>query len=135
MFKPTVRTFFCLAGILLLITGSPLFGQDAVLNLQQVQSEAMNKLEGGDYRSALSGFRKLMDAEPDNALYPYYAGICLVELNEDLDDAIEYLYGASGGGVPSDAKYYLGKAYHRDYNFSDARKYYSQFEGSASRQE
>ena len=135
MFTPTIRTFFCLTGILILITGTPLFSQDVALNLQQLQTEAMNSLEGGDFRSALRGFRKLMDAEPDNALHPYHAGICLVELNEDLDDAIEFLYGASNQGVPADAKYYLGKAYHRDYNFSDARKYYGHFEVEASRQE
>ncbi len=135
MFTPTVRTFFCLTGILLLITGNPLFSQDAESNLQQLQTEALNSLNEGDFRSALPGFRTLMEAEPENALHSYHLGICLVELNEGLSDAIEFLFGASNRGVPSDVNYYLGKAYHRNYNFSDARKYYERFEVEASRQE
>ncbi len=135
MFTPTVRTFFCLIGILLLITENPLFSQDAESNLQQLQTEAVTSLNEGDFRSALPGFRMLMEAEPENALNSYHLGICLVELNEGLSDAIEFLYGASTKGVPSDVYYYLGKAYHRNYNFSEARKYYGRFELEASRQE
>ena len=71
-----------------------------------------------------------------NAMYSYYAGRCLVELNEKLDEAIELLYGATpNGAIPVMSNYYLGKAYHRDYNFTDAQKYFSRFELQATRQE
>ena len=135
MFTPTVRTLICLTGILLLISGNPLISQDAESNLQQLETRAMKSLNEGDFRSAMPGFRRLMEADPENALHSYHLGICLVELNQDLNDAIEFLYGASKRGVPSDVNYYLGKAYHRNYNFSDARKYYGRFEMEASRQE
>ncbi len=135
MFTPTVRTLICLTGILLLISGNPLVSQDAASNLQQLETRAKKSLNEGNFRSALSGFRELMEADPENALHSYHLGICLVELNQDLSDAIEYLYGASNRGVPSDVNYYLGKAYHRNYNFSEARKYYGRFEMEASRQE
>ena len=91
--------------------------------------------EKGNYSTALSGFRTLMDQEKGNALHRYYAGRCLVELNEELDEAIELLYGVQQSNVPGDATYYLGLAYHRYYNFPEARKYYEKFGISASRQE
>lgn len=84
---------------------------------------------------ALLGFRKLIEVEPADPLHPYHAGICLVELNEDLDDAIELLFGASNKGVPADVNYYLGLAYHRNYNFSEAKKYFEKFDLGASRLE
>lgn len=135
MFTPTVRTLICITGILFLISGNPLFSQDAELNLQQLETKAKNSLDEGDFRSALPGFRVLMEADPENVMHSYHVGICLVELNEELSDAIEYLYGASKRGAPSDVNYYLGKAYHRNYNFSSARKYYGRFETEATRQE
>lgn len=91
--------------------------------------------EEGNYRQALAGFLELQKSQPGNVLNYYYAGRCLVELNEDIDDAIEYLYSASRRGAPADATYYLGRAYHLDYNFSEAKKNYTRFEMEASRQE
>ncbi|MEN8157094.1 MAG: hypothetical protein ABFS10_09090 [Bacteroidota bacterium] len=96
---------------------------------------ALADFESGDYRSALPGFMALKEAQPGEPLHAYYAGRCLVELNEELDEAIEMLYGASKGQVPGDVTLYLGMAYHKDYNFSEALKYYSRFEMEATRQE
>jgi len=135
MFTPTTRTFFCLTGILLIINSTGLYSQNAGLNRQQLEQETMASFQEGDYRSALSGFRKLIEVEPTDPMHPYHAGICKVELNEDLEDAIEFLFGASTRGVPADVNYYLGMAYHRNYNFIDAEKYFGRFEIAASRQE
>lgn len=96
---------------------------------------ALASFEKGDYHSALSAYRKLMELGQGEALHGYYAGRCLVELNEDLEDAIELLYKASKQNVPKDVTFYLGLAYHRFYNFQEARKYFEQFGISASRQE
>ena len=119
--------FFC--------QGSSLLGQDMNQDPQKVQQQAIASFKANDFRTALTGFRKLMEREPENAMHSYHAGICLVELNEHLDEAIELLYGASTRGVPHDVNYYLGMAYQRNYNFTDALKYFSRFELNASRQE
>jgi len=114
-------------------SGLPVQGQDA--DPEILYKESLQHFQEGNYRTALEGFMLLKQRQPENVLNYYYAGRCLVELNERLDDAIEYLYSASKRGAPVDAEYYLGMAYHRDYNFSEARKYYSRFELEASRQQ
>ncbi|MEN8204327.1 MAG: hypothetical protein ABFS28_17150, partial [Bacteroidota bacterium] len=135
MFTPKIRTFFFTAGVLFMVSLPGLFSQNAGLSRHQLEAETRTSFQEGNYRTALSGFRKLMEVEPADPMHPYHAGICLVKLNKDLDDAIEYLYGASANGVPVDVNYYLGLAYHRNYNFPDAGKYFKRFKMEASRQE
>ena len=72
---------------------------------------------------------------PGEAMYRYYQGVCMVKLNRNLDEAIEHLYFASSRGVPEDSYFYLGLAYHREYNFSEAEKYFLRFEREGTRQQ
>ena len=118
MFTPAIKTFFKGAGLLLFLSGYTLLGQDITQDLQKVRQESIASFEADDYRTAMNGFRNLMEREPDNPMHSYYAGRCLVELNEQLDEAIELLYGASTGGVPQNVIYYLGMAYLRSYNLN-----------------
>lgn len=135
MFISTMRTLIFSTGMMLLMFGFNLFSQDQLRDLKGDPQQTLASFEEGDYRSALAGYRKMLEDDPGNALNSYYAGRCLVELNQDLDQAIELLFGASTRGVPHDVDYYLGLAYHRNYNFVDAQKYYARFEMEASRQE
>jgi tetratricopeptide (TPR) repeat protein len=115
--------------------GPKLHGQENRENTQILQDGSMTQFENGEYRSALQGFRKLIDQYQGEPLYRYYAGRCLVELNDQLDEAIELLYHASQRNVPKDVTFYLGLAYHRFYNFREARKYFERYGISANRQE
>jgi tetratricopeptide (TPR) repeat protein len=135
MHRLILRALIYSAAVVLLCTGPKLYGQQNPTNTEQLNELSLASFRKGDYHSALSGFRKLMDLEKGQALYRYYAGRCLVELNEDVDEAIELLYGASEQNVPRDVTFYLGLAYHRYYNFQEAHKYFEKFEVSASRQE
>jgi len=135
MIRLILRTLIYSATMLFLCNGPKLYGQQNPTNPQQLNERSLDSFEKGNYHSALSGFRKLMDLEKGEALHRYYAGRCLVELNEDLDEAIELLYGVSQRNVPQDVTFYLGMAYHRYYNFQEARKYFESFGVSASRQE
>lgn len=130
-----LRALFYSATVVLLSAGPQLYGQQNPTSTQLLNESSMASFQNGDFRAALSGFRKLMDLESGQALHSYYAGRCLVEINEELDDAIELLYQASQKNVPRDVTFYLGMAYHRYYNFQEARKYYDKFNLSASRQE
>jgi hypothetical protein len=122
--------------LLFVLTVQPvLLGQELSAAGDQLYRESLERFEEGDFRSALYGFKVLKENNPGVAMHGYYAGRCLVELNEDLDDAIEWLYSASKKQAPVDVNLYLGKAYHRDYNFSEAVRYYSRFEMEATRQE
>lgn len=111
----------------------PLWGQEG----RSVTSyeKSIRMFDEGLYREALEGFLFLNENQPGNVMSYYYSGRCLVELNEDLDEAIELLFSASRRGAPTDAYFYLGRAYHLDYNFSEAAKNYSKFEQLATRQQ
>ncbi|HDR67561.1 MAG TPA: hypothetical protein ENN61_00770, partial [Bacteroidaceae bacterium] len=111
-----------------------LSGQQVQVNIGELKNEAMTRYNEGNYKEAHRGFSVLSDKYPGDAMYRYYLGICLVKLNMDLPEAIEHLYFASSRGVPEDSYYYLGLAYHREYNFSEAEKFFRRFEKEASRQ-
>ena len=130
-----MKTLKFVTGLLLFLTGFILSGQEGFRDLPKSPQQSLSSFEEGDFREALSGYRKLMEIDPENVSYSYYSGRCLVELNEQLDDAIELLYAASIAGTPHDVNFYLGMAYHRSYNFTDALKYFKRFEREASRQE
>ena len=115
-----------MAAILLFLAGNDLEGQE---------QSALSSFMQGQYATALVGFRNLIALEGDEPMHSYYAGRCLVELNEGLDEAIELLYGPSKMNSPSDAVFYLGMAYFRSYNFRDAQRCFEQFEMEVSRQE
>ncbi len=124
------------AGLMLSLVFKPslaLHGQNA--DASSIFEESVQLFEEKQFRAALDGFSLLKKSQPANVLNYYYLGRCLVELNEDLDEAIELLYSASRRSAPDDALYYLAKAYHRDYNFSEAMKNYQGFKQIATRQE
>lgn len=133
MFKQVSKTFVPLAVLLLFMAGIGLHGQQHSVDMQEVKETSLASFEQGSFRSALTGFRTLMELDGTDPLYSYYVGRCLVELNEELDEAIELLYGASKKNVPADAVFYLGRAYHLSYNFQDASSYYESYERTASK--
>jgi len=129
------RTILPAFAVLLWMGVVNLYGQQQAGDMKQMNENALASFERGDYRTALSGFRSLLDAEENNVIYKYYTGRCLVELNEGLDEAIELLYGSSRASGPLDALFYLGEAYMRNYNFKEAIACFEKFEMSAGRQE
>jgi hypothetical protein len=123
---------FLVVWVTALVPGPPvLLGQDP----PDLYRTSLASFEAGHYDAALEGFRSLEEAQQGNPMVSYYTGRCLVELNRDLDEAIELLYGAAGKGVPGDVILYLGMAYHRNYNFPEALKQFSRYEMDASRQD
>ena len=135
MFKQVNKTFVPIFAMLLYMAGADLNGQQQTVDIQKVKESSLSSFDQGDYRSALPGFRTLLELDGGDPAYSYYVGRCLVGLNEGLDEAIELLYGASKRNAPKDAVFYLGRAYHLNYNFQDARTYYEKFDLTASRQE
>ncbi|HER08846.1 MAG TPA: hypothetical protein ENO20_08060, partial [Bacteroides sp.] len=135
MFTTTARCFLALAGLMICLIQPTLSGQDPRMNDQEIRSRSITAFQKGEYGKALEDFRVLMDRYPAEALYRYYAGVCMVELNTDLDEAVELLYYASSRGVPANVHYYLGSAYHRLYDFREAEKFYTRFEQEATRYE
>jgi hypothetical protein len=136
MFTKVIRYFLIAAGICFPEPLLTLSGQDRQTDPETLMQQNIIQFEAGRTREALAGFRALEESSPDMALCDYYVGRCLVELAEQLDEAIERLYGAATRpGNPPDAEFYLARAYHLDYNFTESLKYYSKFEASATRQQ
>ena len=135
MLRQVSYIFVPLMAILWFLEGTGLYGQQQTGNIHELKKISMTEFEEGRYRAAFSGFRTLIESDGHDPENKYYAGRCLVELNEDLAEAIELLYDASGTNVRGDALFYLGRAYHLNYNFQEARKCYERFEKAASKQE
>lgn len=127
MRKSKLRLFGLLATGFILCAGISL-AQSPGLTYQ----EGVELVKQGRFEAALAKFERM---EGKDAMLSYYKGLCLVELNRELPEAIEYLYQASRREVASDVDLYLGRAYHQFYNFREALKYYARFEASSSRQE
>ena len=112
---------------------APASGQERGADRATLKKDTHAYYEKGNYEKALQGFVLLSGKFPEEPMYRYYTGVCQVKLNRDLDEAVEHLYYASSRGVPEDAYYYLGMAYHNGYNFADAEKYFRTFERVATR--
>ncbi|MBN1132767.1 MAG: SPOR domain-containing protein [Bacteroidales bacterium] len=135
MFKRPATSIFFLSLMIFPFTLPSLSGQEAPVRIGDLKDETMAFYRKGQYDKALRGFTVLSEKAPDDAMYRYYRGVCMVKLNRDTDEAIEHLYYASSRGVPEDAWFYLGMAYHLEYNFSEANKYFKRFERESTRQQ
>lgn len=93
----------------------------------------MAYFDEGDFEEAMPVFEKLMQQFPQDPMYRYYLGVSQVQLNHQLEGAVELLYFASRRGVPEDVYYYMAEAYRKLYDFEKAKKYYIQFDREASR--
>lgn len=119
---------------LLLLPAGFLFAQ----HLKEATTDKVHPgelFENGRYHEALDGYLARLAIDGKDPVNAYYAGRCLLEVNGNMDEAIELLYRASRGGAPVDALYYLGLAYHRNYNFQEARKSFEKFSMEVGRQQ
>ncbi len=98
-----------------------------------LKARAIENFDSKAYAAAESEFLKLIAQFPKDPMYRYYAGICKVKLNRDLNQAVELLHFASSRGVPPDVYYYLGEAHRKLYDFQGARSSFIEFDKAASR--
>ncbi|MBN2812500.1 MAG: PD40 domain-containing protein [Bacteroidales bacterium] len=92
-----------------------------------LRSEAADHFAAGDFDKALPLYRKLLSQFPAEPAYQFGTGVCLVNLNTSLQEAIQLLRAASLSGQEPLSHYYLGRALHLYYAFDDAIKAYSKF--------
>ncbi len=89
--------------------------------------QALEVFKNKDYKQAQEAYEYLLikyDREPK---YNYYYGICLLQNNQDIGQAVKRLKYAALKGVSRDAYYYLGRAYQLNYEFDEAIKQYDRF--------
>ena len=94
---------------------------------QQIEEEAFAFFDSENYKSALPLYQELINVYPQDPEYNYYIGVCQVELNENVPQAIKHLKIASTKNVNASVPYYLGRAFHMNYQFNSAIRYYRKF--------
>ncbi|MFC2090124.1 tol-pal system YbgF family protein [Bacteroidota bacterium] len=135
MFKGKQRQLIILLFSIIILCPGVLYGQDQDSEVAERRSKAIELFEAGSFSTAEYQFTRLYREFPEVPLYRYYLGVCKVELDTDLDQAIELLFFASTRGVPANVFYYLGEAYRRKYDFERARKAYTEFDRLADKEE
>lgn len=101
---------------------------------------AKQLMEQKQWVHALVIWKNLISLYPDNANYNYLAGVCQLNMNLDKKDALPYLLKALPGisktydpfyfdetKASLETYFYLGKAYHLNYEFDKAIEYYNKF--------
>ncbi len=102
----------------------------------ELKKEASRFFEKEDYVAAAPLFTQLLSLYPKDPLYNYRCGICLLYVDPDKNKAVSYLSkAASMTGRPADVYFYLGKAYHQNYQFDEAIASFREFQKSVKKDE
>ena len=91
---------------------------------------AIEYFKSGNYAKALPIFTVLINKSPDNAMYNYYYGICLIKNNRFETAAKEALLNAVVDKTPSDCNFYLGNYFQALEDWGEAIDFYKRYKGS-----
>jgi tetratricopeptide (TPR) repeat protein len=91
---------------------------------------AIQYFKSGNYAKALPIFTVLINKSPDNAMYNYYYGICLIKNNRFETAAKEALLNAVVDKTPSDCNFYLGNYFQALEDWGEAIDFYKRYKGS-----
>jgi tetratricopeptide (TPR) repeat protein len=94
---------------------------------QEIEQKAFVFFDGEEFSKALPLYQDLINVYPQDPEYNYYLGVCQVEVNENIRQAILHLKIASTKNVNASVPYYLGRAFHMNYEFNSAIRYYRKF--------
>lgn len=104
------------------ITNNSAFAQSQ----SELEEKAYNALNDGNYEAAYKLFDNLNAKYPKQEDYKVKLGICCLRYPERKDRAIEIFQSLKNSKI-IDADYYLGKAYHVNYKFTEAKPLLSAF--------
>lgn len=99
----------------------------------ELREKAQSHFDNSDYAEAMQLYSQLLSLHPASADYNYHYGASLVYGDADKEKSFKHLRFAIGKeGVPDEVHYYLGKAYHLNYQFSEALEQYQTYAGKSS---
>ena len=124
--------------IILLFTTAPDETRAQEARKKPSRQAAMDAFSKGDYERAYNEFVILLDNFSKDPLYRYYAGVSLVRMNRDPEQAQIHLQDALNGSldiknVPDDAWFYLGRSQQLVGRFAEAIEAYRVFESKAGK--
>ena len=91
---------------------------------------AIEYFKAGNYEKALPIFAVLIKKSPDNAMYNYYFGVCLIKNNHFETAAKEALLNAVVDKTPQNCNFYLGNYFQALENWGEAIDFYKRYKGS-----
>ena len=111
-----------------LLTLSTMAQKSGKPDLKKLSKDETKKLEsseyfysGESYLRALPGFLDLMNAHPEDLYFKYRSGICFLYKSDEKDKAVTLLKEvAAADSLTPDIDFYLGRAYHLNYQFEEA---------------
>ncbi|MDQ3050564.1 MAG: tetratricopeptide repeat protein [Bacteroidota bacterium] len=96
---------------------------------------AQKNFDNKEYSQALPMYSQIVSNHPENVMYNYYLGVCLLKVDGDKADAVRFLSIATKSPeVPFNAWLYLGKAQHQAYRFDEAIQTLQTYRKSAGKQ-
>ncbi|MBX3165637.1 MAG: PD40 domain-containing protein, partial [Bacteroidetes bacterium] len=121
------------AFFLMMTLGSSALAQTSG-SLEDTKKQANKLFEAEDYGKAYKLYSQLVSNYPKDAEYNYRLGVCMIYSEPNKAKSIPYLTFAANNieNAPKEANFYLGKAYHINYRFDDAIKYYKEYTKTAS---
>jgi len=112
------------------------FNATAQYSEQDLMDEANSLFDKGEFAEAMPLYSQLLSLNPTNAFYNYrFGATALYGDTEKKEEAVKFLKFAVGKIDETDSWYFLGKAYHLNYQFEDALNAYEKFKSLASKKD
>ncbi|MBK9192281.1 MAG: tetratricopeptide repeat protein [Crocinitomicaceae bacterium] len=100
---------------------------------EELRKQADAYFEAGQFVQATPIYSKLLAQTPRDYDINFRYGTCLLYNSHNKEEAIRYLsYSVKGPDIDKRAFYYLGRAYHLNYQFNDAIIQYEKFKSVAN---
>jgi len=128
-----VKFFVRIISILVLLVSYQ--QQTYAQTLDEMRKQADAYFEKGQFVEATPLYSKILAQQPRDYDVNFRYGTCLLYNSHNKSDAIRYLsYAVKGTNIDKRAYFYLGRAYHLNYQFNEAIIQYEKFKQVASPQ-
>lgn len=119
---------------LLLVLFCSFFTFSQTKNEEDLKKQAAKAFEEEDYAAGAKLFSTLLANYPKDAQYNYRMGVCLLYADPNKKKCLQYLEFATNHvkDAEKEAYFYLGKAYHLNFLFDDAIKFYNLYKQSGA---
>jgi len=128
----TLRFKYCL--YLLTFCLASTISVQAQFSEDDLEKQANELFDSEKYAEAMPLYSQLLSLNPTNPEYNYkYGATALFGDADKKEEAVKFLkFATKKGGVDQKAQYFLGRAYHLNYQFADAISAYESYKENAS---
>lgn len=100
---------------------------------EELKKQGEELFEEEEYVKAYKIYSQLVSNHQTDPLYNYRLGVCMIYAEPDKKKSFSYLNKAYNNrtDLPKDVTFFLGKAYHINYLFDEAIRFYNEFKKEA----